>query len=94
MLKVSVDYEGNLSPQLSEEDERGENFYEEDYEDELIRKTLTRRNYLKLQENNNLKHTKMSHKKEKLFNSILKTSWNDIDSKLTTDINTKISKRN
>jgi hypothetical protein len=52
MLKVEIDYEGNISPQLSDNDNEDvleDNFHEEDFEDELIRKTLTRHNYLKLQ---------------------------------------------
>ena len=49
---------------------------------------------MKLQENNNLKQVKMTQKKDKLLNMILKTSWQDIDARISSDINTKVTKRN
>ena len=63
LLEVEEDFEGGLSP------EREENPFMEDYEDQLIRKTLTKNNYekVRLQGGRNLSDLKAIEYQDKFL---------------------------
>lgn len=82
MLEVEEDLEGGFSP------ERDSDPYHEDYEDQLIRRTLTKHNYDRLQMRGgpHLGDLKAIEVTDKLFEKVQKVSAKRIQNTIRRDL--------
>ena len=82
LLEVEEDLEGGLSPQ------RQDNPFMEDYEDQLIKKTLTKQNYEKVRMRGgvNLTDLKAIESQDKLLEKVQKISAKRIQNTVKKDI--------
>lgn len=82
MLEVEEDFEGGFSP------ERDNDPYHEDYEEQLIRRTLTKHNYdrLKMRGGLQLSDLKALEARDKVFDQVQKVSTKRIQNTIKRDL--------